>query len=93
MSSCAATIVRPSSAPTLITASFSKNCTSHATNTAPEIHAYVLMTNHLHLLVTPTQEHSLSKTMQMLGRYYVQYYNYTYRRSGTLWEGRYKATR
>lgn len=57
-----------------------------------EIHAYVLMTNHLHLLVTPTQEYSLAKTMQTLGRYYVQYFNYTYRRTGTLWEGRYKAT-
>lgn len=57
-----------------------------------EIHAYVLMTNHLHLLITPQQDQSLSKTMQTLGRYYVQYYNYSYRRTGTLWEGRYKAT-
>lgn len=57
-----------------------------------KIHAYVLMTNHLHLLITPEHENSLAKTLQMLGRYYVQYYNYTYRRMGTLWEGRYKAT-
>lgn len=56
------------------------------------IHAYVLMTNHVHLLITPQAEDSLSKAMQMLGRYYVQYYNYTYQRTGTLWEGRYKAT-
>lgn len=63
-------------------------CEKHAA----EVHAYVLMTNHLHLLITPQQEHSLAKTMQMLGRYYVQYYNYSYRRTGTLWEGRYKAT-
>jgi putative transposase len=56
------------------------------------IHAYVLMTNHVHLLVTPNTENSLSKTMQTLGRYYVQYYNYSYGRTGTLWEGRYKAT-
>ena len=57
-----------------------------------DIHAYVLMTNHVHLLVTPHTEDGISKMIQMLGRYYVQYYNYTYRRSGTLWEGRYKAS-
>lgn len=56
------------------------------------VHAYVLMTNHVHLLVTPLQEDAIGKVMQMLGRYYVQYYNYRYRRTGTLWEGRYKAT-
>ncbi|MSQ69603.1 MAG: transposase [Gammaproteobacteria bacterium] len=57
-----------------------------------DIHAYVLMTNHVHLLITPSAEQSLSKTIQMLGRYYVQYYNRRYQRTGTLWEGRYKAT-
>jgi putative transposase len=57
-----------------------------------DVHAYVLMTNHVHLLITPHQEQSLPKAMQMLGRYYVQYYNHCYRRTGTLWEGRYKAT-
>lgn len=56
------------------------------------IHAYVLMTNHVHLLVTPETEHSLPKTLQSVGRRYVQYFNYTYGRTGTLWEGRYKAT-
>lgn len=57
-----------------------------------QVHAYVLMTNHVHLLITPFSEASLGKTLQMLGRYYVQYFNYCYRRTGTLWEGRYKAT-
>lgn len=57
-----------------------------------QIHAYVLMTNHIHLLMTPFAADSLGKTMQMLGRYYVQYFNYCYQRTGTLWEGRYKAT-
>jgi putative transposase len=56
------------------------------------IYAYVLMTNHVHLLVSPDEEHGIGKMMQMLGRYYVQYYNYRYRRTGTLWEGRYRAT-
>ena len=56
------------------------------------IHAYVWMTNHIHLLATPTHLDSISKTFQSAGRKYVQYFNYTYRRSGTLWEGRYRAT-
>ncbi len=56
------------------------------------VHAYVLMTNHVHFLMTPNLENSISKVMQSLGRRYVQYYNYTYCRTGTLWEGRYKAT-
>ncbi len=57
-----------------------------------DIHAYVLMTNHVHLLITPHKEDGIGKAMQMIGRYYVQYYNFCYRRTGTLWEGRYKAT-
>lgn len=57
-----------------------------------QVHAYILMTNHVHLLITPQEASSLSKTLQMLGRYYVQYFNYRYRRTGTLWEGRYKAS-
>jgi putative transposase len=56
------------------------------------LHAYVLMTNHVHLLMTPQTEHGISKVMQSVGRYYVQYFNYQYGRTGTLWEGRYKAT-
>lgn len=56
------------------------------------IHAYVLMTNHVHLLASPTEETSIPKTLQSVGRRYVQYFNYTYDRTGTLWEGRYKAT-
>lgn len=55
------------------------------------IHAYVLMTNHVHLLVTPDAADGISKLMQMVGRRYVQYVNFTYQRTGTLWEGRYKA--
>ena len=56
------------------------------------IHAFVLMTNHVHLLVTPQHEQGVSRMMQALGRQYVQYFNYTYDRTGTLWEGRYKST-
>jgi putative transposase len=56
------------------------------------IHAYVLMSNHVHLLVTPAKEDSLSKLFQSAGRRYVQYFNFSYKRSGTLWEGRYRAS-
>lgn len=56
------------------------------------IHAYVLMTNHVHLLATPLVADSIGKTLQSLGRRYVQYFNYRYGRTGTLWEGRYRAT-
>lgn len=57
-----------------------------------QLHAYVLMTNHVHLLVTPMEDNSIGKMMQSLGRYYVQYFNHCNQRTGTLWEGRYKAT-
>ena len=56
------------------------------------IHAYVWMTNHIHLLATPGAEDSISKVFQSVGRKYVQYFNFKYKRSGTLWEGRYRAT-
>jgi putative transposase len=56
------------------------------------VHAYVIMTNHLHLLATPVRPDSAPKTLQRLGRIYVQYFNRRYRRTGTLWEGRYRAT-
>jgi putative transposase len=56
-----------------------------------KVHAFVLMTNHVHLLVTPQAEDSLPRTMQSLGRRYVRHINRTCRRTGTLWEGRYRA--
>ncbi|MDR3528592.1 MAG: transposase [Rhizomicrobium sp.] len=55
------------------------------------VHAYVLMTNHVHLLVTPGRAESLPRTMQSLGRRYVRHINARYQRTGTLWEGRYRA--
>ena len=56
------------------------------------IHAYALMDNHLHLLATPEDEQGISKLMQSLGRRYVAWFNHRYERSGTLWEGRFRAT-
>jgi len=56
------------------------------------VHAYVLMDNHLHLLVTPEDAQGLSRLMQSLGRRYVAWFNHKYQRSGTLWEGRFRAS-
>jgi putative transposase len=56
------------------------------------IHAWVLMTNHVHLLLTPSVPGAPSRLMQSVGRRYVQYVNRFYRRSGSLWEGRYKSS-
>lgn len=55
------------------------------------VRAYVLMTNHVHLLVAPMTEGATGRVMQSPGRRYVRYINDRYRRTGTLWEGRYKA--
>lgn len=56
------------------------------------LHAYVLMSNHFHLLVTPTSDEGLPQMMQAVGRRYVRYFNDSQGRSGTLWEGRYRST-
>ena len=56
------------------------------------VHAYVLMTNHFHLLITPLEENGVSMMMQALGRRYVKYINATYGRTGSLWEGRFKSS-
>lgn len=57
-----------------------------------QIHAYVLMRNHIHLLATPMHRESISQMMQSVGRWYVPYINKKYGRSGTLWDGRFKAS-
>lgn len=56
------------------------------------VHAYVLLDNHFHLLVTPTTQDGLPRMMQAVGRRYVQYFNHRHARTGTLWEGRYRST-
>jgi putative transposase len=56
------------------------------------VHAYVLMSNHIHLLVTPEREPSLSLLMKHLNQRYVQRLNRIYRRTGALWEGRYRGS-
>jgi putative transposase len=55
------------------------------------IHAYVLMTNHVHLLVTPAKDDGLGQVMKVVGQRYVDYVNRAYGRSGTLWGGRFRS--
>lgn len=63
----------------------------YADKTGSRIHAYVLMTNHVHLLVSSPSANGVGAMMKALGQRYVQYFNRTYRRSGSLWEGRYRS--
>ena len=56
------------------------------------IHAYALMTNHVHLLATANEQRSVARMMQMLGARYVRYFNDRCERSGALWEGRYRSS-
>ena len=57
-----------------------------------DLHAWVFMTNHVHLLMTPRAPDSISRCMQFLGRHYVRYFNQRHQRSGTLFEGRFKSS-
>ena len=64
----------------------------HAHKSGVAIHAYVLMSNHFHLLATPETVEGIPQVMQAVGRRYVRYFNQRQARTGTLWEGRYKST-
>jgi putative transposase len=64
----------------------------HARKQQVAIHAYVLMSNHFHLLATPETAEGIPQMMQAVGRRYVRTYNLRHARTGTLWEGRYKST-
>ncbi len=55
------------------------------------LHAYVIMTNHLHLLITPQNKAQLATFMQSVANRYVRYFNVLHQRTGTLWEGRFKS--
>ncbi|MBI1733492.1 MAG: transposase [Gammaproteobacteria bacterium] len=56
------------------------------------VHAYVLMTNHFHLVITPHTQSSIAELMQTIGRHYVRYFNLRNARTGGLWEGRYRSS-
>jgi putative transposase len=62
-----------------------------ATQYGIDIHAWVFMTNHVHLLLTPKTRNAVSRCMQYVGRLYVRYFNHRYMRTGTLFEGRFKS--
>ena len=57
-----------------------------------QVHAFVLMANHIHILVTPNTSNGISQLMKTIGQRYVSYINKVEKRSGTLWDGRYKAS-
>ena len=63
----------------------------HALTFKVAIHAYVIMDNHFHLLLTPETDDGLPQMMQAVGRAYVRYFNLRHQRTGTLWEGRYRS--
>ena len=63
-----------------------------ATANECELHAFVLMTNHVHLMVTGVVEGALSAMMQAMGRRYARYFNDRHERSGPLFEGRYRSS-
>lgn len=63
----------------------------YAGKTGCRVHAYVLMTNHVHLLISADRVEASGSLMKALGQRYAQYVNRTYRRSGTLWEGRFRS--
>jgi putative transposase len=57
-----------------------------------DVHAFCLMTNHIHFLVTPKTKEAISNTMKVVGSRYAQYINLKYKRTGTLWEGRHRSS-
>lgn len=63
----------------------------YADRSGCRVHAYVLMTNHVHLLLSPDRAEAPGEFMKALGQRYVQYFNRKYQRSGTLWDGRYRS--
>ncbi len=72
-------------------ATFNAGYTTYGETHGVDVCAYVLMTNHAHILATPQRKDRISKTMQSLGRRYVRSFNASYHRTGTLWEGPYKS--
>jgi putative transposase len=64
----------------------------HARKAGVAVHAYVLMSNHFHLLASPDTAEGIPEMMQSVGRRYVRYFNQSQARTGTLWEGRYRST-
>ena len=60
--------------------------------TRSKVHAYVLMTNHVHLLLTPETSTAISSLFQGIGRHFVPHMNKAYQRRGSLWEGRHKGS-
>jgi len=64
----------------------------HAAAQKAQVHAYVLMSNHVHLLLTPGDDWAVSRMMKAIGERYVRQFNKAHRRTGTLWEGRFRSS-
>ena len=73
-------------------AAYLANLTQYQSEWGVQVHAYCLMTNHIHLLLSGDHAYSVPRFMKAVNQRYVQYINGAYRRSGTLWEGRYKSS-
>ena len=71
---------------------YAKHLAEGANKFEVAVNGWVFMTNHVHLLLTPSTDHGISRLMQFLGRKYVRYFNRSYSRSGTLYEGRFKSS-
>lgn len=69
-----------------------KLLSTNIAETCCRVHAYVLMTNHVHLLVTPPTKEAVSVMMKAVAQRYTQYFNKKYNRSGTLWQGRFRSS-
>lgn len=65
--------------------------TEYSAELSVQMHAWVLMSNHVHLLCTPNSDTAISLLMQSVGRRYVQYFNLKHERTGGLWEGRFRS--
>lgn len=71
---------------------FRRSLEEDAAELSISVHSYVLMSNHVHLLLTPRTANAISRLIQRVARQYVGYFNSRYRRTGTLWEGRFHST-
>lgn len=71
---------------------FRRSLEEDAVDLSISVHSYVLMSNHVHLLLTPRTPQGISRLIQRVARRYVGYFNSRYRRTGTLWEGRFHST-
>jgi len=74
------------------TAAYAYSLLEGAERYGVDVHAWVFMTNHVHLLLTPATDHGISQLMRYIGRHYVQPFNFKYARTGPLYDGRFRSS-